>query len=97
MDKITTTIRREFLKEIVAGEKPIEYRDIKSYWRKRFEKVSVPFKLRLINGMSPTAPEVTVRIDRIVRNTKTQKYELHIGRIIQVKNWDRRRKQPKST
>src|SRR6266851_3675070 len=46
-DRITTTIEREWLAEIIAGTKKIEYRQIKPYWTKRFEKVSVPFELRL--------------------------------------------------
>jgi hypothetical protein len=48
-DRITTTIEREWLAEIVAGTKKIEYRQIKPYWTKRFGKVSVPFELRLLN------------------------------------------------
>jgi hypothetical protein len=47
-DRVTTTIEREWLAQIVAGTKKIEYRQIKPYWTKRFEKVSVPFELRLL-------------------------------------------------
>ena len=32
MDKITTTIKREWLREIAAGRKRVEYREIKPYW-----------------------------------------------------------------
>jgi len=46
-DRIPTTIEREWLAEIIAGTKKIEYRQIKPYWTKRFAKVSVPFELRL--------------------------------------------------
>jgi hypothetical protein len=49
-DRITATIEREWLAEIIAGTKKIEYRKVKPYWTKRFEKVSVPFELRLLNG-----------------------------------------------
>jgi hypothetical protein len=52
-DRITTTIEREWLAEIIAGTKKIEYRKVKPYWTKRFAKVSVPFELRLLNGMNP--------------------------------------------
>jgi hypothetical protein len=41
-DQITTTIEREPLAEIIAGTKKIEYGQIKPYWTKRFEKVSLP-------------------------------------------------------
>jgi hypothetical protein len=39
-DRITTTIEREWLAEIIAGTKRIEYRQIKPYWTKRLGKVS---------------------------------------------------------
>jgi hypothetical protein len=55
-DRITTTIEREWLAAIIAGTKKIEYRQIKPYWTKRFGKVSVPFELRLLNGMNPPVP-----------------------------------------
>jgi hypothetical protein len=42
-DRITTTIERQWLAEIVAGTKKIKYRQIKPYWTKRFDRVSVPF------------------------------------------------------
>ena len=95
MDRVTTTIKREFFRPIVAGEKRIEYRTIKDYWEKRFAKVSVPFRLRLINGMSKTAPECIVEVTRVRRNTRTGYFELHLGRIFEVKHWDRRRGVPK--
>jgi hypothetical protein len=66
-DRITTTIERQWLAQIVAGTKKIEYRQIKPYWTKRFAKVSVPFELRLLNGMNPPVPEVTVLIHRSQR------------------------------
>jgi hypothetical protein len=84
MDKITTTIKREFLAQIVAGTKKIEYREIKPYWTKKFDQISCPFHLRLINGMSKKAPEATVQIKRI---TVSDAYELRIGKILQVRNW----------
>ena len=51
-DRITTTIEREWLAQIVEGAKKIEYRQIKPYWTKRFAKVSVPFELRLVETVS---------------------------------------------
>jgi hypothetical protein len=53
------------LAEIIAGTKKIEYRQIKPYWTRRFAKVSLPFELRLLNGMNPPVPEVTVLIHKI--------------------------------
>jgi len=94
MKKLTTTIKREHLREIVAGRKKVEYREIKPYWERRLHGVRTPFRLRLINGMSPVAPEVTVEIRRVVRNTRRGTFDLHISRVVSVKNWDRRREVP---
>jgi len=94
MNTLATTIKREFLREIVAGRKLIEYREMKPYWDHRLSKVRAPFLLRLINGMSATAPEVTVVVRRVERNTRTQLYELHLGAVTDVRNWDRGREQP---
>lgn len=94
MNNITTTIRREPLREIVAGRKSIEYRDIKPYWEGRLAAVTIPFQLRLINGMSKSSPEVTVAISKVVRNTRKGTFDLHIQKVLKVKHWDRRREQP---
>jgi len=48
MNRLTTTIKRQFLAEIVAGVKKVEYREIKPYWTAKFRKILVPFELRLI-------------------------------------------------
>ena len=92
-DRITTTIEREWLAQIIAGTKKIEYRQIKPYWTKRFAKVSVPFELRLLNGMNPPVPEVTVLIHRITR--RAGDYCLHIKKVLNHKHWDKLRRKPK--
>jgi len=43
MDSLTTTIKREWLREIVARRKRVEYRDIKPYWEQRLATVRAPF------------------------------------------------------
>jgi hypothetical protein len=92
-DRITTTIEREWLAQIIAGTKKIEYREIKPYWTKRFAKVSVPFELRLLNGMNPPVPEVTVLIHKITR--RAGDYCLHIKKVLSYKHWDKRGQRPK--
>jgi len=92
-NRITTTIEREWLAEIIAGTKRIEYRQIKPYWTKRFAKVSVPFELRLLNGMNPPVPEVTVLIHRITKGAG--EYRLHIKKVLGFKHWDKRGRKPK--
>ena len=94
-DRITTTIKREWLARIIAGTKKIEYRQIKPYWTKRFAKVSVPFELRLRNGMNPPVPEVTLLIHRITKDRRAGEYRLHIKKVLEFKNWDKRRQKPK--
>lgn len=94
-NRITTTIEREWLAQIVAGTKKIEYRQIKPYWTKRFEKVSVPFELRLLNGMNPPVPEVTVLIQRITKNRRAGEYRLHIKKVLGFKHWNKRTRKPR--
>ncbi len=95
LDRITTTIKREWLAEIIAGTKKIEYRQIKPYWTERLKNVAVPFELRLINGMNPPVPEVTVLIHKITTNRRVGEYELHIKKILGFRHWDKRHRAPK--
>src|SRR5712664_3492084 len=95
MDRITTTIERQWLADIITGEKRVEYRQMKPYWRRRLAAVSVPFELRLINGMQKDAPEATVLVDRVRANSADRQYELHIAKILAVSNCDKRRRQPR--
>ena len=86
MQKLTTTIKREPLRQIVAGTKKIEYREIKPYWENRLAKYEVPFLLRLINGMSKDAPEATVEVTAVKKDRLNEVFELHLGRVLEVKN-----------
>lgn len=94
-DKITTTIKRQWLSEIIEGVKKIEYREIKPYWTKRLKDISLPFELRLINGMNPPVPEVTVLIRKVTTDRREGVYELHIRKVLAFRHWDRRSKMPK--
>jgi hypothetical protein len=94
-DRITTTIKRQWLAEIIEGTKTIEYREIKPYWTKRLKGITSPFELRLINGMNPPVPEVTVLVRRVTVDRRGRVYELHIKKVMGFKHWDRRRKMPK--
>ena len=95
LDRVTTTIKREWLAEIIAATKKIEYRQIKPYWTERLKNVAVPFELRLINGMNPPVPEVTVLIHKITANRRAGEYELHIKKILGFKHWDKQRRASK--
>ena len=88
MKTLTTTIKRQFLREIVAGTKKVEYREIKKYWDERLAKYDPPFLLRLINGMRKEAPEATIEVTEVKKNERLGYYELHLGRVVDVKNGD---------
>ena len=96
MDRITTTIKREYLAEIVRGEKKIEYRELKPYWTKKLESVETPFELHLINGMTTTAPRVLVTVLRVKKDSRRNQYELHLGKILKVRYWDAKRERPRA-
>ena len=92
---ITTTIKRQWLAEIIAGTKRIEYRELKDYWTERLKRVKVPFELRLINGMNRPIPEVTVLIGKVTIYRREKVYELHIKKLLGFKHWDKVRQKPK--
>jgi len=94
--RITTTIERRWLSDIIARKKAVEYRKNKPYWRRKLAAVSCPFELRLINGMRPFAPEVTVLIRRVTESKRDGEFRLHIGRILGWKNWDSKARVPKA-
>lgn len=95
---LVLNIHRKYFAEILAlpRRKPIEYRDMSDYWQRRLEKVGpAPFNLRLLNGMLPPVPEAIVRVRKVVKNMKTNKFEFHLGKVLQVKHWDREKEKPK--
>ncbi len=95
-DRITTTIKRRWLAEIVAGKKKIEYREIKPYWTDRLKTVTAPFELRLRNGMNLPVPEVTVLIHKVTKDRREGVYEFHIRKVLGFRHWDKRRQKPRS-
>jgi hypothetical protein len=99
IDTITTTLKREFFAKIVDRTKRVEYRQIKPYWTSRLAKVSTPFRLVLRNGMNRPIPVLTVWIDKVVPSPKGRTwkatYALHIGRVLKVEHWDKKRRKPK--
>lgn len=95
---LVINIKREYFADILAipRRKNVEYRDIKKYWISRLDRVGKPpFNLRMLNGMTPPVPEATVRVTKVIPNKRTGKYEIHLGRVLKVKNWDRRKECPK--
>jgi hypothetical protein len=98
MGKITTTIKRECLKKIANRTKRVEYRELKPYWAKRLSQVQVPFLLRLINGMQPNAPEITLMVTRVRKNSGSRQFELVLGKkIVELKYWSVKFERPITT
>ncbi len=94
---LVVNIQRQFFADILAQpcRKDIEYRDLTEYWERRLEKVGKPpFNLRLLNGMTPPVPEATVRVIKVVRRKSSNTIELHLGRVLAVKYWDRKKECP---
>lgn len=94
---LVVNIKREFFAAILSQprRKSIEYRDMTEYWESRLEKVGpVPFNLRLLNGMTPPVPEATVVVTKVVRKKSTKTIELHLGKVVEVHHWDRKREIP---
>ena len=95
--ELVMNIKREFFADILAipRRKETEYRDWTPYWIKRLEKVgAAPFNLRLLNGMLPPVPEATIRVERLVFDKKRKLIELHLGRVSNVKHWNRKKERP---
>jgi hypothetical protein len=97
MDKITTTIKREWLAKIANRTKHVEYREIKPYWVRRLSQVKTPFLLWLINGMDSKAPEITVIVTKIRRNSRSRLFELVLGKIVGVRHWSVKTGRPTRT
>ncbi|GAB1472071.1 hypothetical protein MASR2M66_29490 [Chloroflexota bacterium] len=94
---LVVNIKREFFAAILAQprRKSIEYRDMTDYWESRLEKVGpAPFNLRLLNGMTPPVPEATVVVTKVIRKKSTKTIELHLGDVVEIHHWDRKKEIP---
>ena len=50
--------------------------------------------LRLINGMQPRAPELTVVVRCIRKNSRSRNFELILGRVVDLRHWSRKHERP---
>jgi hypothetical protein len=92
---LVANIEREYFADLLAipRRKHIEYRKASPYWKRRLAKVGpAPFDLRLLNGMRPPVPEATIRVLKVVE--RNGQLEFHLGRVLEVKHWDRKREEP---
>jgi len=91
-------IKREFFAAILSlpRRKHVEYRDMSEHWLRRLERVGpAPFNVRLLNGMTPPVPEATIRVTKVIKNNRNWSLEFHLGRVLLVKYWDRKKERPR--
>lgn len=92
---MTANIHREFFVAIASGRKKIEYRAATEFWQIRVDKAGKPpFHLRVINGMTKQAPELTVVVEKVLLDVWAQEYQFHLGKVIDIKHWDREKGTP---
>jgi hypothetical protein len=94
---LVVNIKRQFFAEILAQprRKCIEYRELSDYWETRLRNVGrPPFNLRMLNGMTPPVPEATVQVTKVIRKKKAKEIEIHLGKVLSVKHWDRKKECP---
>ena len=94
---LVVNIKREYFAAILAQPRRqhIEHRALSDYWETRLNKVGKPpFNLRMLNGMTPPVPEATVQVVKVVRKKSKGEIELHLGKVISVKHWNRRKECP---
>jgi hypothetical protein len=80
VQRVTTTIKREHLQQIISGTKTVEYREDNPYWEAALREVVTPFELRLIAGRVAGSPEATVIVNTVVRRNGT--IFLHISKVL---------------
>jgi hypothetical protein len=97
---VTMNIARQWFAEILAipCRKKIEYRAMSPFWERRLQGLGDgPFTLRLLNGMLPPVPEALIMVDLLERDKALGEFRLHLGRVLSVKHWDRKRECPSRT
>ena len=76
---------RKYFDQIVEGTKTIEYRDKTDYWKKRIEHREYDV-IKFRNGYAKDAPTMLVEYKGY---TIGKEYELKLGKITEVKNYER--------
>jgi hypothetical protein len=87
------TLKRKYFAQIATKQKHTEYREQKSYWRKRLE--GRKFKTILFrNGYTKDAPEMLVEFRGLRRYGKGRDayYAIRLGRILKIRRWPNRSK-----
>ena len=79
-------MERKYLAEIAAGEKRIEYREQKPYWRKQLEGRHYDV-IKFRNGYTADVPEMLVEFRGLRRFGKGRgaRYAIRLGRVLWIK------------
>jgi hypothetical protein len=80
---LVLSLFKKWFDQILAGEKTIEYREIKPFWERRFTKNTYRY-VRFINGYGATRPFMIIELKEIKKTDKN--YELYLGNILKVGN-----------
>ena len=82
------TLKREFFDQIARGDKTVEYREQKPYWKTRLEGKDFDV-IRFRNGYHADAPEMEVEYRgwKKVRKWGGAYYAINLGRILKIKRW----------
>lgn len=80
------TLLKKWFDLIATGEKRIEYRAFSPHWiarlaGKRFDEV------HFRNGYRKDSPWMRVKCDGITANACTNRFEIHLGAVLEIKNW----------
>jgi len=78
---LNLTLRRKWFDQIVSGEKRIEFREIKPYWKARIEGRSYD-EIFFRNGYWPEMP--FVRVEYLGYYTSGNHYCLKLGKVLEV-------------
>ena len=81
---------RKYFDAIVNGTKTIEYRKKTDYWKKRIENREYDY-IQFRNGYAKIAPTMLVEYNgyEVGFNGIGEEYQIKIGKIIEVNNYER--------
>lgn len=80
------TLLKKWFDLIATGEKKTEYRDFSPHWiprlaGKRFDEV------HFRNGYRANSSWMRVKCNGITTNVCTNRFEVHLGSVLEIKNW----------
>ncbi|MCD4717439.1 MAG: ASCH domain-containing protein [Desulfobacterales bacterium] len=86
MSVLHLTLHRKWFDAIAKGRKKVEYREMKRYWHSRLAGRCYD-QICFRNGYATKAPTMIVECLGIVMNHCCGRYEIKLGRILEIKNW----------